>query len=130
VHPAYFETRFRVDAPPPVWPSGFVILSAHATTGERWPDAVSARAHRALVDELTELGVWTIPLTGFSPTTGHAEPSIAVELDLDRARAIGRRFRQEAIYHVRDDALFVTLCDARAPLVPVGSFVERIVEER
>jgi hypothetical protein len=37
--PAYFETRFRCDGPLPVWPTRFAIISAHATTGERWDAA-------------------------------------------------------------------------------------------
>lgn len=130
VHPAYFETRFRVDAAPSAWPAEFVILSAHATTGERWPDVENERAHAALLRELADLGVWMLQLTGFSPTTGHAEPSVAAELDLARARAIGRRFRQDAIYHVRDDALSVTRCGEADPLVPVGSFAARVVVGR
>jgi hypothetical protein len=110
-----------------VWPKEFVILSAYATTGERWSDEANERAHRALVAELAGLCVWMFEVTGFSPTTDHAEPGFAVEVDLEQARAIGRRFRQDAIYHVRGDVLSVTHCDEGDALVRVGSFAERVV---
>ena len=130
MHSAYFETRFRVETPPRAWPFEFVILSAHATTGERWSDRRNARAHRALLDELAGLGVWTLELIGFSPTADHAEPSVAAVVDLDVACEIGRRYRQDAIYHVRGDVLAVTHCDERRALVPVGSFAARLVRDR
>jgi hypothetical protein len=70
--------------------------------------------------------VWRQSVVGYAPGTGHAEPSWAAEVPLDAAREIGRRFRQDAIFHVRGDLLSVTKCDDGAPLVPVGAFGERV----
>ncbi|MDZ7778503.1 MAG: DUF3293 domain-containing protein [Gemmatimonadota bacterium] len=129
VHPAYFETRFRMPAPGHhEWPAEFVILSAHATTGESWPADVSERADRRLENELRvrmgEEGLWRV--TGYSPTTGHAEPSWAAQLPFDEACDLGLRFRQDALYLVRGDTLYVSHCDERRAPVRVGSFRARL----
>jgi len=42
-------------------------------------------------------------ITGFSPSTGHAEPGWAVALPLVECRAIGNRYYQDAIYSVEGD---------------------------
>lgn len=75
---------------------------------------------------LRTLGVWNHPVLGFSTESDHAEPSWAAELPLERGRALGRRFLQDAIFHVRGDHLSVTHCEEGSPLVPVGSFRERL----
>jgi hypothetical protein len=126
VHPAYFETRFRVQALPLDWPPAFAIISARATTGERWPDVRNERADEALREELDELGGWTARVVGFSPTSDHAEAGWAAELPLDQACRIGARYAQDAIYWIEGNELFVTHCDERRALVPVGSFRERV----
>jgi hypothetical protein len=129
MNPAYFETRFRTTKPITGWPAEFVIISAFATTGETWTSQENENADRRLSSELVEDGVWLRRVTGYSPTTGHAESSWAVELPLDEARILGLRFHQDAIYHVRDGRLSVTHCDARRELVYVGSFRSRLDEE-
>ncbi len=127
MHPAYFNTRFRLAGDEaPDWPEEFVIISAYATTGERWSPDENAAADDALHGELRRRNVWIDYLTGYAPDRGHAEPSFAVNLTLDDARALGRRFRQDAIFHVRGDDLSVTHCHDGSELVPVGSFRERV----
>lgn len=128
VHPAYFETRFRTPASITSWPDEFVIVTAYATTGEAWPAEENERAGRCLDQELRgELRVaWCQRITGYSPTSGHAEPGWAVELPFDDACELGTDFLQDAIYWVRGDELSVSYCDHRRGLVRVGSFRERL----
>ena len=47
VNPVYFETHFRSPQPVTDWPSEFVIVTAYATTGERWTSASAARPRPA-----------------------------------------------------------------------------------
>ena len=129
VNPAYFETRFRPARPVAAWPAEFVIISAFATTGEAWTPEENESADRHLASDLLAHDVWLERVTGYSPTTGHSEPSWAVELPLDEARAVGLRFHQDAIYHVKDGRLSVTHCDAWRELVYVDSFRSRLDEE-
>lgn len=127
MHPAYFNTRFHLaEEEAPDWPGEFVILSAYATTGERWSPDENDAASEALHEALLGRDVWIAYLTGYAPDSGHAEPSYATDLTLDDARALGRRFRQDAIFHVRGDDLFVTRCLEDPELVAVGSFRERV----
>ena len=83
VSPVYFGTHFRVPASVPDWPPEFVIVTAYATTGERWTAAENEAADRRLTEELRLLGVWTARITGYSPQTGHAEPGWAAVLAFD-----------------------------------------------
>lgn len=126
MHLGYFTTHFRDYDEIGDWPEEFVILSAYATTGETWTDDENEQAHEKLQRALSELGVWTHFILGFSTESDHAEPSWAADLPLHEARALGRRFHQDAIFHVCGDRLSVTRCDEEAPLVPVGSFRERL----
>ena len=126
LHPDYFRTRFRVLDSLPDWPDEFVIISARATTGERWAEEENEEADEGLYRELERLNVWMEAVTGYAADTGHSEDSWAAELSLDVACNLGQRFKQDAVFHVRGDLLSVTHCDRRRQLVPVGSFRERI----
>jgi hypothetical protein len=126
MNPAYFETRFRSTKPLAGWPAEFVIISAFATTGDSWTSQENEYADSRLASALAVTGAWLHRVTGYSPTTGHAEPSWAVELPLDEARIAGARFHQDAIYYVRADQLYVTHCAAHSELVHVGVFRSRL----
>lgn len=126
LHPAYFETRFRCDGPIPTWPARFAIISAGATTGERWDPARETAADARLLATIRAHGVWHARVTGYSPTTGHAEPSWAVALPLATACALGATFAQDAIYWVDGDALVVGRCTGDPTWEPVGAFRARV----
>jgi hypothetical protein len=126
MHPDYFKTRFYVFDDVVEWPEEFVIISAHATTGEQWTREQNEHADEDLYEVLDRLNVWWESVTGHALDTGHSESSYAAQLPLDVGRELGRRFRQDAIFHVRGDLLSVTHCDNRGELVPIGSFRERV----
>jgi len=129
MHPAYFETHFRQDDGSPKiqrWPERFAIITAWATTGEHWSEVENVSADQQLKEELQRRSTWCRRLTGYSPQTGHAEPGWAVELDFDTACDIGHRYRQDAIYYVEGDELYVSYCDQRRSRVPVGPFRTRL----
>ena len=126
----YYETRFRVKHPKPDWPIEFVIISAYATTGESWTTHQNEAADSKLKDTVLTRSSWSIRVIGYSPVSGHTEPSWATDIPLNEARNVGRQFHQDAIYHVKHDELSVTYCDDKIALVRVGSFRERIDLER
>ena len=126
MHPAYFETRFRVEAMPGDWPASFVILSAWATTGQSWTAQANESADRRLAQRLAQRGLWRLRITGYSPTTGHAEPGWAFTMGLEEACDLGQRFQQDALYWVDHDRLSVTHCDHRRGLLPIGPFRQRL----
>ena len=127
--PAYFETHFKHSEPINDWPEQFAIITAYATTGEKWTASENEAADRALEIDLFQRSKWVRRLTGYSPSTGHAEPGWAVPMDFNAACNIGKKYRQDAIYYVRRDTLCVSYCDSRRSLVEIGGFRARVHRE-
>jgi len=125
MNPAYFETLFAVDVVPD-WPEAFAVITAHATTGEVWSDEDNREADARLEAELRRRGGWYWRITGYSPHTGHAEPGWAAALDFGEACDLGQQFRQDALYYVRGDELYVSHCDGRRQWIRVGDFRGRL----
>jgi hypothetical protein len=46
----------------------------------------------------------------------------------EKACDLGVKYKQDAIYVVKNDDLFVTFCDERRTLVPIGRFPERLTK--
>jgi hypothetical protein len=124
--PAYFETHFQQEGSDADWPPKFAIVTAYNTTGETWSPERNSAADTDLAAELAAMGIWRRRMTGYSPSTGHAEPGWAVELLLNDACDLGLRYKQDAIYYVTGDELWVTFCDDRRQLVRVGRFAARL----
>ncbi len=125
LNPVYFETRFETEAGAIVWPGSFAIITAYATTGEKWTLEQNEAADRQLANILRERGVLVSRITGYSPKTGHAEPGWAAAVDFDAACELGREFKQDAIYFVDGDLLSVSRC-ARPQRIRVGTFPDRL----
>ena len=130
MHPEYFQTRFVANKPIEDWPKEFAILSAYSTTGVVWSATQNENADQKLQAELASANVWMRRITGFSPTTGHRELSWVIEIPFDVACDYGFRFKQDAIYYVIQDILWVSYCDQRRQMAPVGNFRERVVLRR
>lgn len=106
----YYSVRFKTNGPVTHWPAHFVIVTGWATTGEVWTAAANELANLRLEAELASTGRWFAPITGYSSETGHGEPGFAVVMTPDEGTALGRRYRQDAIYVVRDGSLWVRYC--------------------
>lgn len=126
MHPEYFKAHFDPAGYDGPWPREFAIVTGYATTGEEWSAEDNAKADCELQTELQRRGVWIQRITGFSPQTSHAEPGWAVELSFAEACDLGHAFRQDAIYFIRGDQLFVSYCDGRREEILVGAFRSRL----
>lgn len=127
MHPEYFKVRFRADdADDAEWPEEFAIITAYATTGEVWTDEENSSADRELREYLSSLSSFVHRLTGYSLTTGHAEPGWAVSISFEDACDIGIEFKQDAIYFVKSGKLFVSYCDSRRQKRNVGDFLSHL----
>ena len=123
----YHETRFRLPHLVASWPAHFGLITGYATTGEIWPEERNQEANAALEKLLIASGCWMAPITGYSPTTGHAEPGWAFEMPFEQCCELGEQFLQDAIYYVKNGELFVSPCAAgQRHLAPVGDFAEKI----
>jgi hypothetical protein len=127
MHQAYFEILFDSHDFCGNWPLQFAIVTAWATTGTSKSKAENESANRKLQFELERRGLWHQMVTGYSPTTRHAEPGWAIELPFDEACDLGQRFLQDAIYFIDADRLFVSQCDERRRKVFVGQFHQRLI---
>jgi hypothetical protein len=123
IHPAYLETHFRHEKAISDWPEKFAIITAFATTGEIWTTERNRSADRALEGEFQASGRWHQRVTGYSTTTGHAEPGWTVEMTLSDACDHGLRYLQDAIYFVSGDQLRGILCEEPRESLLIGSFV-------
>lgn len=125
-HLAYFAVVFDAAPLPAGFPGTFAIVTGYATTGETWTAAANAAADQALHDHLVARGVPHHRVTGRDSAATHREPGWAVACPLPVALALGRQFRQDAIYWVANDRLWVVSCgDTCAPAL-VGSFAARL----
>lgn len=122
----YFETQFATTCPDGGWPAEFAIITACATTGEQWTEKRNQDADERLANQLHARKAWVHRVTGYSPSTLHSEPGWAVRVGWQEACTIGVAFRQDAIYFVSGDDLWVSYCDQRRALVHVGTFRSRI----
>lgn len=125
----YFETHFRLEKPWADYPKQFAIITAYATTGMKWTDQKNQNADRGLEEKLRKLAPWVRRVTGYSPSSGHAEPSWAVPIEFCLACDLGQAHEQDAIYYVKQDTLFVSYCDRRRQLVEVGDFRSGVHQE-
>lgn len=127
MHPAYFETHFCCSSELTRWPKSFAIITAYATTGEFWTKEENETADQELKYFLREHQYLLGRITGYSPTSGHAEPGWAAAMSWEQACDLGQRFQQDAVYYIIDNDLHVTFCDHRRELVRVAAFRDRIL---
>jgi len=96
-----------------------VITASNPAGQDAGPDDNdSANAH--LVGALWASGVTVARAVGRSPDGTHSETSVAVSgLTRDEARDFGRRYGQNAIYEVTDQAVVLVSCDTdRTGIIP------------
>lgn len=126
MHPEYLSVRFRTDNAVIEWPESFAIITAFATTGEEWTEARNTEADKELESILRRRASWVVRITGYSPETGHAELGWAAVLSFNDACDLGLEFKQDAVYFIERDKLFVSHCDHRRELIFVGIFRQRL----
>jgi len=125
MNPEYFQVRFSSPLTVAVWQPTFAIITAWPTTGDIWQPSRIGEADRKLVARLESESGWVVPLTGYSPATGHSEPGWGAEIGFEKACDIGQEWLQDAVYFVQDEILSVSFCDHRRKLFQVGKFFER-----
>lgn len=107
----YLNTRFKVVVPPEGIPSRFGIVTAHNPDGFRVSDAANEKAAAELRMELMNQNRYFFPVTGGSPDFSHAEEGFGIVMDCaDQAVALGRQWRQEAVFWVEDGTVELWSC--------------------
>lgn len=131
MHADYANVRFKLPRFPRRWPKCFATITGFATTGEIWSATRNKRADTKLKIFLNKLGVKIYRITGYSvKNPAHAEDGWLTPLTFDDACDIGLLFKQDAIYYIINDELFVSYCDQRRKLIPMGSFSSRVDQNK
>ena len=126
INPLYLSTFLDLG---PDWseqPKEFAIISAYATTGEKWSTERNQQADERLQKQLVEKGAWLRSVTGYAPDTGNNEPYWATAISFDEGCDIGEEFLQDAIYYVEGDQLYVSHCDSRRAKTSISKFSLKI----
>ena len=110
--PEYLQTIFIAkETPDGGWPEKFAVVTAcnPMSSGERQGDAA---ATIRLLEWCTRSGLQLHPITGASPDRIHQEVSCAVwNVSLEEVVAIGREFRQRAVFWVEGGRIEVVSCE-------------------
>src|SRR5690606_7525172 len=81
----------------------FAVITACNPGGQRRGAAENASRTAALEAALHERGAAFTPVDGCSPDRSHREPGFAMRLPLPDARALARRFGQDALFWFRSE---------------------------
>jgi hypothetical protein len=106
------------------------VITAYNPGGQVLGEAANQCAQARLADELGRENVVTWPAYGGDRAWLHVEPSVAVlGIDMAKALALGRAYRQEAIFALTPTALQVVECQGNRR-VTNGWITETLQEER
>lgn len=130
MNPAYQTTRFRAELPHGGQPVRFGVVTACDPEGVVSDSALNATATAALRAGLEREGAAFFPVTGGSPDFSHAEPGFGIVLGtLAEAVALGRRWRQEAVFWVEYGEVSLRSCTSDET-VHLGKWSERAESPR
>jgi hypothetical protein len=111
LNPIYITTRFKVEWPHHGRPLRFGVVTAWNPDGRDVSPAENALAHARLRARLEEESRVFFSVTGGSPDFSHAEPGYGIVFaSCQEAVALGRAFRQEAVFWVEADRLQLVSC--------------------
>jgi hypothetical protein len=108
MNPAYHKPVFEYI--PAGKPTDFWVITAYNPDGKNTDPGTNAAADARLHADITVLGIRPFRIIGMSPDATHAEPGWGVPCDETTAIEIGRRYRQEAVYHFTADRIDLVDC--------------------
>jgi len=120
---AYLQARFRTELPKGGLPERFGIVTAWNPDGITSDTASNNAANARLEAILQAEALPHFPVTGGSPDFTHAEPGFGMITDQARIIALGREFRQEAVFWIDRGTVHLVPCSDAPPQV-VGSWNE------
>ncbi len=106
--PEYCQTIFQT--PCENLPEEFYIITAHNPDGETIDPSGNNQRDQKLSRDLENMGSSKFRITGMSPDRSHSEASWGINCSQDIAINMGRKYRQDAIFRVSGDQLFLIDC--------------------
>jgi len=122
MNPGYHNVRFRAELPAAGLPAAFGVVTSCNPNGHTVAKEENHQATDALRSALTSENHFFFPVIGGSPDFSHAEPGFGVLFKSpEEAVSWGRRYRQEAVFWIREGSVQLVPCDGTAP-VELGSW--------
>lgn len=109
--PAYRDTVFEYI--PTGKPEDFWVITACNPRGKPADPGDNLAADARLLADIEALKITPFRVIGLSPDETHAEPGWGVPCDEDTAIALGRRHRQQAVFHFSDGRIDIVECKTR-----------------
>jgi len=116
LNPAYHQTV--IEFIPDGKPDDFWVITAYNPEGKPADPEDNIVADARLLAEIEALEITPFRVTGLSPDETHAEPGWGFPCDEATALEIGRRYRQEAVFHFNAGRINLVDCKTheREPL--------------
>ena len=122
LNPAYSQARFRADLAPQGITQSFCIVTAYCPFDEQVTDEENKTFNQTLKTELENAGLVHVPVTGYSPDSDHAEPGYGIICDRSIAIKLGQQFRQNAIFSVYENTVYLINCIPPHKDIPCGKW--------
>ena len=104
----YHQTQFVTALEGRFAPENFFIVTAHNPLGQIAPDQQNIENNKALLERVREARWFAFPVTG--QCEDHAEAGFGIACSRNEAIELGKDFRQDAIYEIRDDEVILVDC--------------------
>ncbi len=123
----YTITRFLLGREGTVVPDHFFIVTGHNPFGQTVSREENIRVNEILCREIEHESWPYFAVTG--RCADHAEDGFGIVCSRDEAVMLGRKFRQEAIYEVRNDQVLLVDCRNEEEDVFVGCWTDLLLSE-
>jgi hypothetical protein len=110
MNPAYHKPVFEYI--PTEKPADFWVITAYNPDGNTADAGDNISADSDLREEIVSLGLVPFRVIGRSPDSSHAEPGWGIPCDEATALEIGRRYRQEAVFHFTTGRIDLVDCES------------------
>ncbi|MFK5923388.1 MAG: DUF3293 domain-containing protein [Verrucomicrobiota bacterium] len=119
----YQQVRFHCEQKE--LPAAFFVVTAHNPEGNTVDDIANQMANEQLRAELESLNFKNFHVTGGNSDFSHAEPGYGIVCTREEALRLARKFRQDAIFEVREGKVFlVSAKDPTELIKKIGLWVE------
>lgn len=125
MNPAYAHARFRAQLPGGEFaslPETFFIITAWNPDGLSQEDALNQQAAAELRALVQKADQDHFQVTGYDTQSTHFEEGLGIVTTLDKALALGRHFRQEAIFRVHRGQVSLHDCTPGAAPQPLRTW--------
>jgi hypothetical protein len=125
LNPNYLQTVFQAASFPPHWPPCFAVVTANNPNGILHSKEANQKFDSEFQNNLKLKNVWYWRVSGASPDFSHVEHGFAIEVSLEEALEFGNRLKQEAIFWIEGDSLFIISCNF-SQKINLGSWIQRL----